>query len=650
MDFFAAQEASLRRSRRLLMIFALACLLITAAVVLVIAMVAAFLDGTAEVLFTSPGRWLQARPGLLVTTTVFTLGLIVLASAWRMARLSRGGGDIARALGATEVPPDTQDPLRVRLRNVVEEMAIASGVPVPEIYVLENEPGINAFAAGYSPGDAAIAVTRGCLEQLDREELQGVVAHEFSHILNGDMRLNIRLMGVLFGILVIGMLGRMLLHGTRGGAMRVRVGGGSRSGGGGAAVLVILAAGIALMLIGSIGVFFGRLIRAGLSRQREFLADASAVQFTRNNRGIAGALRKIGGLDAGSHFAATDAEEVGHMLFARGSTAFRSMFATHPPLAARLAALGDPRGAGAAAAAGALASPSGGRGPSAETGLTAGFSAAQITASVGQLDASGVAHAGRLREGLAPDLMDAAHSREAAPLLLLALLLHEDGRVRERQLQLLGGRLGEARERRVADLAGTLASGRRSDRLPLLEIAFPALKERPAAELAFFIELAERLAEASGDIELFEYALLKLVEIYLDQAQRPAQAAGVRHRGAGGPTAIAKLLAIVAAQGRGDPVQAYDAGREAFAQALGARAVTLPDYRPIDDWQARLDQALSVTGALPGDRRRATVAGLAGVIAHDGHAGDAELELLRVVCAALDSPLPPILPQHSDSR
>ena len=201
-------------------------------------------------------------------------------------------------------------------------MAIASGVPVPEIYVLEEESGINAFAAGYNPGDAAIAVTRGTLELLDRDELQGVVAHEFSHILNGDMRLNIRMMGVLFGIMVISMIGRMILRGGYHTSL-------SRSRDKGAAG--VMAVGLGLALLGFIGMFFARIIKAAVSRQREYLADASAVQFTRQTDGIAGALKKIGGYSESSYITAADPEEVSHMLFGTGSKFF-GVFATHPPL------------------------------------------------------------------------------------------------------------------------------------------------------------------------------------------------------------------------------------------------------------------------------------------------------------------------------
>jgi Zn-dependent protease with chaperone function len=281
LDFFDAQDKRRRATRWLVLVFLLATTVIIAAVTLIVAAALALAQPQLAAGALDPA-WLSANAGLLATVAGATAGVIGLASLYRTARLSAGGGQVARELGATPVPTDVQDPLRRRLRNVVEEMAIASGVPVPEIYVLEQEPGINAFAAGFNPGDAAVAVTRGTLETLDRDELQGVVAHEFSHILNGDMRLNIRLMGLLFGILAIALAGRMVLRGTR----HVRVSG--RSGRNGAPVVLVV--GVGLFLIGSIGVLFARLIKAGVSRQREYLADASAVQFTRQTQGIAGAL------------------------------------------------------------------------------------------------------------------------------------------------------------------------------------------------------------------------------------------------------------------------------------------------------------------------------------------------------------------------
>ena len=275
MNFFEHQEAARRLSRRLVVLFALAVVAIVIAVN-VIATVA-YLG-----LFPPP-----LPRGFYLTNTLVTLLMIGAGTWWETARLASGGEAVAQMIGARRVDPSTRDLLERRLINVVEEMALASGTPVPRLYVMENEQSINAFAAGHSLHDAVIAVTRGTLARLTRDELQGVIGHEFSHILNGDMRLNIRLIGVLFGLLMLSMFGRFMLE----------IGRGSRDSRGALAVLVV--AGVALWILGYVGVFFGRLIKAAVSRQREYLADASSVQFTRNPDGIGGALRKIGGLTQG---------------------------------------------------------------------------------------------------------------------------------------------------------------------------------------------------------------------------------------------------------------------------------------------------------------------------------------------------------------
>ncbi len=313
MDFFGAQEHARRQSRRLLWLFALAVLAIVGAMDLVVLGV---LELGADPRHVASGGLLDRNGPALVATTLLTLAVIGFASVFKIARLRAGGAAVARELGATLVPTDTRDPLLRRLRNVVEEVAIASGVPVPQVFVLEDEEGINAFAAGYAPGDAAVAVTRGALERLSRDELQGVIAHEFSHVLNGDMRLNIRLMGVLFGILVLAIVGREVLLRMRGGNNRNAV-----------AILLIA---VGLLVIGYAGLFCGRLIKAGVSRQREYLADAAAVQFTRQPEGIAGALKKIAASQGGSKLTQHDAEEISHMLFGDG-VGYSALFATHPP-------------------------------------------------------------------------------------------------------------------------------------------------------------------------------------------------------------------------------------------------------------------------------------------------------------------------------
>ncbi|HSJ06056.1 MAG TPA: M48 family metallopeptidase, partial [Longimicrobiales bacterium] len=316
MDFFQAQDTARSRTRTLVVLFVAAVVAIIAAVYTVVHMV----------LGPGPGAGIDLPLLLLVAT--LTTGLVAAGSTARTLQLRQGGGRVAELLGGRRVRPDSTDEAERRLINVVEEMSIAAGTPVPAIYVLDHEAGINAFAAGYTVDDAAVAVTRGTLETLNREELQGVIAHEFSHILNGDMRLNIRLMGLLFGILLLAIVGRGLIHsGARGGR-------GRRGGGGGGQVAVL---GLALILVGYIGVFFGRLIQAAVSRQREYLADAAAVQYTRNPEGLAGALSKIGNASAGSRLYDHHAQEAGHLLFANGvGSGFISLMATHPPLDERI--------------------------------------------------------------------------------------------------------------------------------------------------------------------------------------------------------------------------------------------------------------------------------------------------------------------------
>jgi len=640
-NFFEAQDRSRRTSRWLVAVFLLATAVIITAVTLIVATALALMQPETAAGLLNGGR-LSANAGLLGTVALATGGVIGLASLYRTARLSDGGGQVARELGATPVPTDVQDPLRLRLRNVVEEMAIASGVPVPEIYVLEEEPGINAFAAGFNPGDAAIAVTRGTLETLDRDELQGVVAHEFSHILNGDMRLNIRLMGLLFGILAIALAGRMVLRGTR----HVRLS--SRSGRGGAPVVLVI--GVGLFLIGSIGVLFARLIKAGVSRQREYLADASAVQFTRQTQGIAGALKKIAAASAGSRFRAADPEEVSHMLFAFGGRSFTRLMATHPPLEKRILALDpsfDPDS---------LADIAAGAQPADDEGRAAGFAAGgagaagaveipldaeRITASIGNPGDEQVAFAGRLRRTIPEEVHHAAHSRDGAVLLALALVLHAEPAARQRQLGLLQSRIGEARSRRVERLHEDCAALGPLYRLPLLELAFPALKDRPQAQLAFLAELGEELTTLDGALDFYEYCFTRTLRGHLSEALAPRAEArregtGIRRRHA--RAAVHRLLTTVAAHG----ARSEEASRRAYESGVATLDGDWPPYRALADWQRELDASLQILRHLSGRARRRVVVALIAVIRHDRRTTLAEAELLRAVCAMLDCPLPPL--------
>ena len=469
MNFFDAQDKARRSSRRLVVMYVVAATLIVLGVTLVIAL--------ASYAFSSLSRGMAFSNYLANHSALFGLiallvALVVLgATAFKTAALSSGGGEVAVSMGGTLVPPNVQDPLLARLRNVVEEMAIASGVPAPDIYVMEQEGGINAFAAGFEPSDAAVAVTRGALETLNRAELQGVIAHEFSHILNGDMRLNIRLMGVLFGIMVLTLIGRTILRGGRFGAFS-----GRRNNSG----AVILAAGIGLLVLGGIGIFFSRMIKSSVSRQREYLADASAVQFTRQTDGIANALKKIGGYRAGSHIQAVDPEEVSHMLFGTGSK-MSGLFATHPPLTERIQAL-DPgfkpsdypnvkrRSYSAAAAEPQIS----GFDDGVTTAMAAGTSAdltETIADMVGDPDNEHVTYATHLRRSIPEMLYDAAHSRDLAYLLSIALILDSTGKVTDsgspgcgmRSASAIGARRGRQIRRRPRSQVSSMCSTRAMD-------------------------------------------------------------------------------------------------------------------------------------------------------------------------------------------
>jgi len=316
-DFFERQDKARRNTKLLVFYFSLAVLSLILAVNIAVSLI--FTGFTAANSIDEPSiGW--SRSELLFWVTIGTLAVILIGSVFKSLQLARGGSAVAELLDGRLINSNTSDADERKVLNVVEEMSIASGVPVPQVYVMDSEAGINAFAAGHSASDAAISVTRGCMKMLSRDELQGVIGHEFSHILNGDMRVNLRLMGLVFGILCLTVIGRIL----------IRTSGRKNP-------LPLL--GLALIIIGWAGVFFGRLIQAAVSRQREVLADASAVQFTRNPSGLAGALKKIGGLTDGSRINSPHAEEASHLFFANGLG--DSLFATHPPLVERIRAL-DP--------------------------------------------------------------------------------------------------------------------------------------------------------------------------------------------------------------------------------------------------------------------------------------------------------------------
>lgn len=641
MDFFASQDQAHRQTRILVALFLLAVAAIVIAVDAVVAL--AYMLAFEE---------LKLPPRMHGYVALATLALIGAGSLYQMIRLAAGGEVVARSVGARRVPPETRDPLERRLLNVVEEMAIASGVSVPRVYIMDREASINAFAAGFSPNDAVVAVTRGTLESLKRDELQGVVAHEFSHILNGDMRLNMRLMGLLFGILVIALLGNQMRE--------VRISARDEKSGG--AVMAYLLLSLALTAIGYIGVFFGRLIQAAVSRQREFLADASAVQFTRNPDGIGGALRRIARNARGSLIGHPRAEAASHMYFGQAvSPRLSDLLATHPPLRERIRrvyggripegelppveppgeAPAAPGAAGFAAAAGEAAPDIGfGRGnrrfvDPRDLEVVAKESRPVLDA-VGKPQVQHVDYSARLLATIGPELREAMRTARGARAAPYGLVLALGGAAREEHLALLRER-GED-----VDLANRIAQSIRSlggaYRLPLLELALPGLKEMDDAARAQFLQTLERLMAVDRRISLGNFVLTVILERRL--RADAAKATPVSFRSLA-PLAgeIGLLLSLIAYAGKNEDARAaFDRGLAAAGAGIEAR---LLDQNAVTLAAARA--ALKRLNELAPMPKGLLVKSCVECALADGQLRVAEAELLRAIATAVDCPLPPFV-------
>ena len=584
---------------------------------------------------------LAANAGLLTTSSLVTGGVIGIASLGKIASLRSGGGKVAKDMGGTIVTPDTRDPLRRRLYNVVEEISLASGSPVPEVYVMENEPAINAFAAGYTSADAAVAVTQGTLEKLNRSELQGVIAHEFSHIFNGDMRINIRMMGVIFGITALAILGRKFLSSQR---YRSR----SSRDSAGAAVMI----GMALMVIGYIGLFFARWMKSALSRQREYLADASAVQFTREPDGIAGALKKIAAYNHSSYLRA-DTEEVSHMLFGSG---YRSlMFATHPPIVERVKRLErNFNSAEIAQLATKLSAQERREHVQAELaereqqekikaknegGI---FDVNSMIDNIGNPEFERILAAALLSSELPNSLTNAAHSLEWAPEVLLFCLLDNDVEIRNKQLLIVTQLMGDISENKLSHLANANSAISPEQRLPLLEICFPALKRRPIEDVEKILKTINLMALADNKVDSFEYLLSRLFAQYLTESKNPSKSKLYGKRKI--TTCIEELstvVSVVAAHGQMDKgTQGLQLAQHAYRAGMESIGIKHTNLQFHDDWQKRLDNALKKLDQLTLQDKNKVIGVLATTVANDQKLVTEEHEMLRVICSLLHVPLP----------
>ena len=654
MDFFSRQAAARSQTRWLVIGFILSLLAVALALDLVLFTFLA--SSRAHAVDIDPLGFAAQNPGAAIFSTLLVMGVLGLASLYKSVELRGGGGVVARSLGGVLVDPDTRDLQRKRLLNVVSEMAIASGVPMPEVYVLEQEAAINAFAAGHTPANAAVTVTQGALDRLNRDQLQGVIGHEFSHILNGDMRLNVQLMGWVFGLFVVGLIGRLILNFSP----RDRRNNNN--------AIVVL--GLAVMVLGYVGMFFGRVLQAAVSRQRERLADASGVQFTRNPQGLKEALIRIAAVPEGSALAAPQAEQAAHMFFADGVS---RVFATHPPLLerireldpqfdeseiARVAAQMQSEDAMAVNVSGGAQTSAAGAGwpgtarPASADAAAAGFASglasatpreASLAPGPGAAFAGISALTGSMAAYQAQQALPAAvrefQSPGRAQAFVVALLLSKEPAVRQRQFALLGQKLSPGNFTFIQQIAPTVDSIDPMQRLPALQQVFPGLRRLPVPQRKALAALANDLIYADARIDAFEFSLAKLLETLLhDELEARVPHGTVNLEAAEQEIHVLfASLAQLGAQNEHDARIAYEAG---MTVVLPMRS---PEYTPLSDWSRQLSAALPRLEQLEPFAKKRLIDGLVKTITTDDVMTEAESELLRTVCALLHCSLPPLL-------
>ena len=689
MDFFAQQDKVRRKTKWLVFYYILAVVMTWLAIYALVAV--AFSFGNSQRVGT---HFTVSSSGDLVSVsedyggfaffapenlalfggTFLLVAVIVGGGSWyKISELSAGGNYVANMMGGEAVDPNTQDPLERRLINVIEEMSIASGVRVPGIFIMRDEQGINAFAAGYTTQDAAVCVTRGTLEYLNRDELQGVIGHEFSHILNGDMRFNIRLIGILFGLQMIAIIGwylvRIISHSGAGRSSR------NDKGGGGGAIIIVLALGLGMMVIGSIGMFFCSLIRAAISRQREYLADASAVQYTRNPDGIATALKKIGAAAYGSRLQNAHALEAAHLCYASPMSSFFAGFmATHPPLKDRIKAI-DPQFDGRFPAKveklqvlegstsdaeilarhkvaayeaktdkpgynfprqrGGLSNSPGGM----ASGLAGGMTAAAVLETIGQLTAGNLTMAAAMLDSIPQPLRVQVRTSTGAQALIYALLLDQKPAIRNPQLTLLSKHTDNAMVALVMKTA--LMTDTLDDvlRVPLIEMAFPALRQCGRDDYVKFRGVVEGLVNCDGKIDIFEYTLQAMLVRDLDVHFKLASRLSTQYYA---PKGVAQqftlVLSLLAHAGHDDPAEVSKAFGQAKA-AFGFGGSLLPKS---ECTTRNLDASLRVLAHTAMPIKQKLLQAFTLCIWADGKVTPRERELIRAIAAMLGCPMPPL--------
>jgi len=670
-NFYQHQEQARKQTGVLIALFLLAVTLI----VIAINAVAFFVFFQIEEGRISLTQWIQS-PACWIAATV-TLGIIIGGSVSKAIQLSNGGAAVAVMAGGNYLSLETKDPQKKQLINVVEEMAIASGIHVPQIFILEDEAGINAFVAGTSPNDAALAITQGALDSFNRDELQGVIGHEFSHILNGDMNINIKLISVLAGILLIGKIGESLTRSSSYGRHRHSSGFSSsrRSDNKGWAV------GLALMAVGYIGLFFGRLIKAAISRQREFLADASAVQFTRNPNGIGQALFAIQSHQNGSLLSTPNAEDMSHLCFGEAiKVKFSSLLATHPPLNERIKAIDPSLPARLRArqrkqkisqsnqphqaptpslliaqqhtelqsniSSQHISSPPS---PAAYDGTPIEFSpsklvdaspslAPSLKNSIGKPTQKHQQYARQLLASIPTTLLDTAHSREHADIIIYILILATMSSKGKEAIAIIKQHTSTNKANRTIECYKLLKQHNETIRLPLLEIATQSLSLQSEKDASQFLSHIETLINLDKQFTLSEFVVFCLLKKHTFSNKRKHQTI---NRYSAVFSEIQHVLAALSAASN----KAEEINNKAFHQAYSAFSTT--EVNPSLPSIQQLNISLEKLGQLSPLLKQPIVNACIDCILHDNFVSIREIELLRAICETLDCPMPPLIPDNT---
>jgi Zn-dependent protease with chaperone function len=649
MDFYTAQDDARRNTRWLILLFAIAViLLIGISNVLIAALV--YFAGVTGLPFASEETitsFLKAFNwetfGFVSLGVLSTIFLVVL---FKWAQLSAGGKAVAERLGGERIQPHTDDPDQRRCLNVVEEMALAAGMPVPPVYLLAGERGINAFAAGISPADAVIGVTQGSLNSFNRDQLQGVVAHEFSHILNGDMRINIRLAALLKGITFIGDVGEVIV---RGGRRRGRSYSRSEK-----MPAQILAIGLALWVLGWLGGLFAGFIKAAVSRQREHLADASAVQFTRNPDGVADALKVIGGHVPGTTINEVHATELSHIFFGQIAGHLWQVFSTHPPLDERIRRIQpgwngeyikptrDERYVGTAEDQARRAQEEKEKKAAAVTtaavlaGAVLGGGAESAIREAADADFADVGEAPSL--GIPDSLAEQARDPFGANAVACGLLMSEDPETREAQFQILTDTGIRGLATTVRQLLPAIQTLQVQWRLPLLELSLPGLKCMSPPQYRVFKEALLKLARADQRVDLYEWCMYQVIRHYLDPEFIQVKASQPRHRK---PVHVRQefrtVVSVLAWYGHRDE---NDRNR-AFTRGVESVGLYNLTFRPLAECDvAEFSKAVSKLADCYPLLKPKLLKGMAECAAHDDVLTPKEVEILVAVAAVMDCPVP----------